>query len=412
MPGPRSNAVGARSSPAIESEPWRGLPATVADVIEPEIPALGDEMLATIAHEVPEYARPLEGSFGRGIRRGVSEALRQFVALVRDPDAGREQSREVYVALGRGELGVGRSLDSLQAAYRVGARVAWRRLGEAGLRANLEPEVLTRLAEAIFAYIDELSADSVEGYSEARSAVEGELQRRRRDLLVLLLHDPPADPADVDAAAIAAGWAKPRAAGALACPEPDLGRLVGRLGTDALVSSFDGIGCVLISDPEGPGRAAELNRAAGDMPAALGPSGPLSALPFSWRLARLALRARDEGAIDAEGLIHTEQQMAQLLLFEGRALVDRIAARRLRPLADLTPAARQRFEQTALAYLSHQGNAAAAARALHLHPQTVRYRLARLRELLGDTLDDPEAHFELEAALRQRAWPAPPQVKG
>ncbi|MDQ2940296.1 MAG: helix-turn-helix domain-containing protein, partial [Actinomycetota bacterium] len=381
MPGPRSNAVGARSSPAIESEPWRGLPATVADVIEPEIPALGDEMLATIAHEVPEYARPLEGSFGRGIRRGVSEALRQFVALVRDPDAGREQSREVYVALGRGELGVGRSLDSLQAAYRVGARVAWRRLGEAGLRANLEPEVLTRLAEAIFAFIDELSADSVEGYSEARSAVEGELQRRRRDLLVLLLHDPPADPADVDAAAIAAGWAKPRAAGALACPEPDLGRLVGRLGTDALVSSFDGIGCVLMSDPEGPGRAAELNRAAGDMPAALGPSGPLSALPFSWRLARLALRARDEGAIDAEGLIDTDQQMAQLLLFEGRALVDRIAARRLRPLADLTPAARQHFEQTALAYLSHQGNAAAAARALHLHPQTVRYRLARLREL-------------------------------
>jgi DNA-binding PucR family transcriptional regulator len=129
-------------------------------------------------------------------------------------------------------------------------------------------------------------------------------------------------------------------------------------------------------------------------------------------MARLALRARDEGAIDAGGLIHTDQHMAQLLLFEGRALVDSIAARRLRPLADLTPAARQRLEQTALAYLSHQGNAAAAARALHLHPQTVRYRLARLRELLGDSLDDPEAHFELEAALRQRAWSAPPRVKG
>jgi len=80
--------------------------------------------------------------------------------------------------------------------------------------------------------------------------------------------------------------------------------LVGRLGTDALVSSFDGIGCVLLTDPDGPGRAAELKRAAGDTPTALGPSGPLSALPFSWRLARLALRARDEGAIDAEGLIN------------------------------------------------------------------------------------------------------------
>ncbi|MGH2981382.1 MAG: PucR family transcriptional regulator, partial [Solirubrobacterales bacterium] len=166
--------------PAPEGEPWRGLPPAVAEVIEPEIPALTGEILDTIGREVPEYARPLEGSFGRGIRGGVGEALRQFVALVRDPDAGREQSREVYAALGRGELRQGRSLDSLQAAYRVGARVAWRRLAAAGLRAKLQPDLLALLAEAIFAYIDELSADSVEGYAEARSAVEGERQRRRR----------------------------------------------------------------------------------------------------------------------------------------------------------------------------------------------------------------------------------------
>jgi PucR C-terminal helix-turn-helix domain len=407
MPGKKEDRSAAPPTPAIESEPWRGLPPEVADVIEPEIGALGDEMLATIAHEVPEYARPLDGAFGRGIRTGVSEALRQFVSLVRDPDAGREQSREVYVGLGRGELRQGRSLDSLQAAYRIGARVAWRRLGEAGLRAKLAPEVLTRLAEAIFAYIDELSADSVEGYSEARSAAEGERQRRRRDLLSMLLHDPPPDSADVEAAATAAGWAKPRAAAVLACPEPGLARLVGRLGTDALVSSFDGIGCVLVADPEGPGREAELKRAAGKGPAALGPSGPLSTLAISWRLARLALRARDEGAIDAQGLVHADEHLAQLLLFEGRPIVDKLTARRLRPLDELTPAARRRLEETALAYLSHKGNAAGAARALHLHPQTVRYRLSRLRELLGDALDDPNAHFELEVALRRRAWAGP-----
>ena len=43
------------------------------------------------------------------------------------------------------------------------------------------------------------------------------------------------------------------------------------------------------------------------------------------------------------------------------------------------------------------------ARALALHPQTARYRLARLRELLGDQLDDPDARFELELALRAQA---------
>jgi DNA-binding PucR family transcriptional regulator len=60
------------------------------------------------------------------------------------------------------------------------------------------------------------------------------------------------------------------------------------------------------------------------------------------------------------------------------------------------------MEETALAYVQHQGNAAAMSRALGLHAQTARYRLSRLRELLGDTLDDPDARFELELALRAR----------
>jgi DNA-binding PucR family transcriptional regulator len=44
---------------------------------------------------------------------------------------------------------------------------------------------------------------------------------------------------------------------------------------------------------------------------------------------------------------------------------------------------------------------------LHVHPQTVRYRLARLRELLGAALDDPEARFELEVVLRARSAARP-----
>ena len=58
------------------------------------------------------------------------------------------------------------------------------------------------------------------------------------------------------------------------------------------------------------------------------------------------------------------------------------------------------MRETALAYVRHGGNAVAMAAELHVHPQTARYRIARLRELLGDQLDDPDARFELELALR------------
>src|SRR5690242_10764295 len=109
------------------------LDAELADTIEPELPKATEEILATIGREVPEYARPLEGAFGVAIRTGVTEALRQFVELIRNPEA--ERGRDVYVGLGRAEFREGRTLDSLQSAYRVGARVAWRRVSAAARRA-------------------------------------------------------------------------------------------------------------------------------------------------------------------------------------------------------------------------------------------------------------------------------------
>ena len=380
------------------TEPWRALARGVADVVESELPTTAEEIMAAIPHEVPEYARPFEGSFGRGVQTGVTEALRQFVALIRDPEAPRE--REVYVALGRGELRQGRTLDSLQSAYRVGARVAWRRIAAAARRAGLDAEALSLLAEAIFAYIDELSADSVEGYAQAQSEREGERQRRRRDLVALLLRDPAAEDADVRAAVQAAGWRLPRTVAALACAEADLPRLTRRLPPDAITAVVDGAGCALLPDPTGPGRGEEIAAATKNVIAGLGPGAGRRTIATSWALARSALHAAEAGIVPAEGLVIADEHLVALLLGERHDLIERIAERRLAPLRALTPKARRRMEDTALAYVRHGGNAAAMARTLHVHAQTARYRVARLREVLGDALDDPDARWELELALR------------
>jgi PucR C-terminal helix-turn-helix domain len=384
----------------LDSEPWRSLPDSVADLIEPELAAVSGEIVTAIGREVPEYARPLEGSFGRGIRTGVGEALSQFVALIRRPDAGRGLGREVYVALGRGELRQGRTLDSLQAAYRVGARVAWRRIAAAGRRAELDPEVISTLAEAIFAYIDELSADSVDGYAAAQSETEELRGRRRYELAALMMREPPAPAADLRAAAQAAGWRVPHHLAALACAESELAQIARRLPTDSLVTRIDGLGCVLLPDVEGPGRLPGVERAVAGAAAALGPVDEPGQLRQSWRLAMVALRALEAGAIGADGVIRAEDHLAELLLFEGSDLAQRIASRRLAPFEALTEKARERMRETALAYLRQRGNSVAMAADLHVHPQTARYRVARLRELLGDQLDDPDARFELEIALR------------
>ena len=54
----------------LDDEPWRELPMEIADLVEGEIDPISTEILESIAHEIPEYARPLEGRFGRGSGAG------------------------------------------------------------------------------------------------------------------------------------------------------------------------------------------------------------------------------------------------------------------------------------------------------------------------------------------------------
>src|SRR3954449_2705006 len=179
------------------------------DALRTALPDLADDIIAAIATEVPDYTGAMEGRFARGVRFGVEVALSRFVDVLAGdpPDQG---PRDTYVQLGAGEYRSGRSLDALLAAYRVGARLAWRRFVEAGTNAGFAPDQLYDLGEAIFAYIDEISAESAAGFAEAQSEAAGESQRRRQDLVRVLVQEPPAAEESVHSVAQSAGWALPR----------------------------------------------------------------------------------------------------------------------------------------------------------------------------------------------------------
>src|SRR3954454_14523753 len=200
--------------PAV-ARPFAAIPAEAAAVLRPVLPGLADEMIHAIAVEVPDYARAMEGEFGRVVRLGVESALGRFVDLIEDPTGDDGRGRATYVNLGRGEMRAGRSLDALLAAYRLGSRLAWRRFVEAGVAGGLDPDAIYALGEAIFAYIDELSPESAGASAEEQSAAAGERQRLRRRLVRLLAQDPPAGEETVLAAAAAASWPLPRTLAAL-----------------------------------------------------------------------------------------------------------------------------------------------------------------------------------------------------
>jgi hypothetical protein len=364
-----------------EERPWSELPAHLGDALRPGLPALADEIIAAIAEAVPEYDRPMRGDFGRGIRTGVEQALTQFVDLIGAPHAAARGG--VYRALGRGEHQEGRSLDALQAAYRIGARVAWRRTGEAAARAGLDAAHQRRLAEAIFAYIDQIAGESVAGYAAAQARVAGEAERRRARLVQALADGEPR--AALEAAATDADWPLPRALAFVAAADAE--QIAARLGRAAIAADE----LVVVADPHAPG--SRLHSALGGAAAGVGPAVAPDEAPLSQRM---ALAAR---SLATDGPVVADDRLPELLVSSDPQLAARLADRALAPLADDRSG---RLTETLRAWLDAQGHHPTVAAALHIHPQTVRYRLARLRERLGEALDDPDLRFALSVALRVR----------
>jgi hypothetical protein len=380
--------------------PWDRLDPGLAGVIAPELPAIAAEIIEEIARVVPDYRRPLEGAFGENLQVGVQLALGQFLDLIGRPGPQVLDGRDVYAGLGRGELQAGRGLDALQSAYRAGARVAWRRMSAAAQDAGADAATVSLLAESMFAYIDEISAESVEGYAQAQAEVAGEQQRLRQRLVRMLVGDDTPQPGPLAAASRSAGWPVPRVLAVLCTRDEDVSRLTARLGAEAIGGRVGELTCLLIPDPEAPGRRERLFKALAGHTVALGPATTPVDARRGFVLARDALTLTEAGVLPAGGPLAVEDHLVTLLLAGEPALTEELARRRLQPLATLGPGARERLRATLVAWLRLQGNVSDVSEALGIHPQTVRYRLARLRDLFGPTLDDPDARFELELALR------------
>jgi hypothetical protein len=365
------------------------VPAEAARALRPALPEVVDEVIAAVQEAVPVYSGGLDPT----VRNGVHLALDAFLSVVEGGDPGRLPGREVYVRFGRAEHRNGRSMDALLAAYRAGARRAWRALAAAGDRAGLDPRALYALAEAIFAFIDEISSASAEGHAFEESLVARELASRRRALLEAVLAEPQPPAEEIARLAAVADWAVPPSAGVLAFDAP-----AARMPPEAVVGEVGGRYWALVPDPEAPGRRDELSRALRGGSGGLGPAVALTRAADSARRAALALEIAGEGE-----LVVASERLLDLVLVGDVGLSGDLAARALAPLDELPAGQRTRLVETLAAWLDAHGEARPAADALHVHVQTVRYRLDRLREVLGDdALDDAERRLELALSLRVR----------
>jgi hypothetical protein len=380
---------------------WPVLPARVAAVLRLESPVSIAEISAAIQSEVAEYTRPLDPAYARALGQAVQHAVDTFIDRVAHPGAPMAAIRTEFRGIGAVEAREGRSLEPLQAALRLGARVGWRRLCVIAAEQGLDTLALGRAGEAIFVYLDELAAASAQGYLNARAEFAGERERRRRRLLDLILADPPTPAEALAEAARAAGWPLPDRVAVIAVSEPshvDTPALPGHVLADwSRAQPY-----LLVPDPDRAGRLDAVGRALAGWSAAAGPAEPLDRAATSLRWGRRALHLAARGIIDGHGLVRCDEHLSSLMIFGDEELTRSLCAARLAPLQTLRPAQRDRLAGTLLHWLQHGCNANEVAARMHIHPQTVRYRLRQVDDLFGDQLRDPDRRFELEIALRAR----------
>lgn len=385
---------------ATSDPPWLSLPAEIGEVLRPVVGEVVEAIIDGIPRDVPVYAMPLEGRFGQGVRQGVTVALNRFLDLpgTRLP-ALSEDGAWIYENLGRGEVRSGRSLESLLSAYRYGARVTLRAISRTVDVSQLAPDVILALGESLFAYIDELSAVSAQGYALEQSERAGEHQRRRGELLEMILRGDPET--GVTRAATALGWTLPEVLVVATLPPSRLEGVRAALGPDALVAERGTEAAVIMPIGNRTARTRELNRALRGRQAIIGPERPWQQAAESLHLA-VSAAAHGLGGPAGEGdlPVWVEDHLAELVVHAEPLATADLARRRLAPLDGLRPAVRARLVETLLAWLRHQGQRAPIAAELFVHQQTVGYRVGQLKELFGEAFDDPEARFELELVLR------------
>jgi PucR-like helix-turn-helix protein/diguanylate cyclase with GGDEF domain len=409
---------------------------TVLERMEREAAEIAKRAALACRSEVAEFGAVRDPAFAEEVVAHATEHVRMFVATARrgSPPAGAELDfvRERGARRARELM----PLDAMLEVYHVGQRVMWEAVVAAagdtpdGLRAAQELTAFT------FRYTHAISAALADAYLAEAGAIAGAIDRSRRDLLDRLLSGvepggeearraealdlaPEADHVvvvaqarEAEQAAAAGGSVVEDAGGAIEAQAGDAGvaaaaRAVAAIepGRPFVVARHGEVVAVLpVYVRRGPRELrAELERAAERVRRTHGVElhagvstvcSGLGELARGYGEARRALR-HGGGVVALDDIA-----LADYLVTGADETARRLVPRAVVALAEADRRANGALSATLDAYADCDLNVARAAERLVVHPNTVHYRLGRIRDLSGR---DPRRFadlVELTTALR------------
>jgi hypothetical protein len=337
--------------------------AGIAEAMRREIPEYGALDQAVMRVEVLPVTRRVVESFFAAVRAGTTVPPRELRALGES---------------GRARLRLGVPLDAVLHAYRIAGRLTWD-----AILTHLEPGdelLLGDLAARWIDFMDNASSAVAKNYLAESHTMLRALDARRRELVEALLSaDGPAEVAAVSlrfSTVLAAAYVPVLVSGGGAAARIDALLAAGPEGT---LGGHRGEN-VLLLVPDRVEDVSRLQAAAGDVLLAWGrPAGPGSALLSEvTHVEELVAAARSDGR--ATGAFGPEELLVEQLLLGNTRVALALRERVVDVLLARDPSGA--VVSTLRRYLA-TGSIPETARLEVVHPNTVTYRLGRVRDLTG-----------------------------
>ena len=377
---------------AINASSTPGFPQPALRRLQAQMPRMSQQMMDAILAEVPRYSAA-PAAYRTAVLQRCRLATRLFLRILASGRPPGPRDIRVVQAIARDVALVGEPLEPLLHALRIGARVGWDQTLRVSLvDPDVSPRSLLPLAGQVFEYIDQLSSRIAEAYAQqveeiARQQAFSE-SAMFEDLLGGRVEGGPA-PLAPPRVALAVASASAAAA------ETTAGRLRTRLPT-AVVGQRRGLSIWLVEREPLPSLLADC---AGEDAVVFGVGSAGDNVPLE--------RAAQEAAL-AAGLA------LELGLGEGRPRVFDFPQVFAYASARSDPEALARCQAALLGpvldkpvllttlrhYFATGRSISRTAAAVHRHRQSVIYRMRQVAGLLGVSLDDAEAMFRIEAAVR------------
>jgi hypothetical protein len=382
--------------------------ARVADALKLRFDDLVDRLVDRIAAEIDLYGSDAVVARAE-LHRSVADNFTFMLGAMStsdDPDLGPPRRT------GRRRAKEGAPLPELLRAYRLGFAFLWEELlAEARATGDGAVRALTDTAAAILTCSDEYAIALTEAYREAVSDRLVTTDRHRSALVEALVtggvsdHGPAWEVAKLLDLPYEGSFLAVVAETALGA-EP-------LSGVEALLSPHDVASAWRLSPDQQVGVVSLGRRPVALVVGVLGelaagrvgvsPTFPtVEHAPRAVRLARIAM-----ANLTGPGVAQFDDSPLGALVAADPAVARDLVARVLGRLLALDAEDRASLLATVEAWLDAGGSATAAGQALFCHPNTVRYRLRRVEELTGRSVDVPRAAAELTVALQAlRVFPA------